>query len=90
MSKNRPTAAQRRRWAKVAALGCLICDRPAAIHHCRHNCGMGQRNNNEVAPLCGDCHQHGPLSRHGRGSKEFRERWPDCWLHEETRKRLGE
>lgn len=86
----RPTAAQKRRWARVALLGCLVCGCPASIHHCRHECGMGQKNHDHVAPLCQQCHQDGPVSRHGQGSREFQGRWPDRWLHEQTRIRLGE
>ena len=36
---------------KIAALGCLICGRPAEIHHVRMGVGMGQRGK-EVVPLC--------------------------------------
>ena len=87
---SKPTAAQKRRWSQVAALGCLCCGGPANIHHCRHECGMGQKNHDHVAPLCKWCHQDGPVSRHGQGSKEFLAKYPDRWLHEETRRRLGE
>lgn len=87
---NNATAAQRRRWAKVAEMTCLVCGRPANIHHCRHECGMGQRNHDHVAPLCSLCHQHGNISRHGSGSNEFQALYPDRWLHEETQRRLGE
>jgi len=86
----RPTAAQKRRMERVAQLGCLVCDGVANVHHCRFSCGMSQRNHDHVAPLCSDCHQHGPVSRHGQGSREFQEKFPDRWLHEETCRRLGE
>lgn len=86
---SRPTAADKRHWGAVAYLGCLICGGPAIIHHCRHECGLGQRNHSQVAPLCSWHHQHGPISRHGTGSKEFQEQWPDKWLCEETKRRLG-
>jgi len=90
MSKD-PTAAQKRRMAKVAALPCFGCNGPANVHHCRHECGMGQRNHDHVAPLCKWCHQDGPISRHGTGSKEFKETvGSDKELHERTCRRLGE
>ncbi|HBA72306.1 MAG TPA: hypothetical protein DCZ63_09005 [Geobacter sp.] len=89
--KKAPTAAQKRRMARVVDLGCIICGRPAAIHHCRHACGMSQRRHDHIAGLCGDHHQHGPISRHGQGAKEFKEKYgDDRWLHEETCRRLGE
>lgn len=85
-----PTAAQKRRWAQVAALGCLCCGGPANIHHCRHECGMGQRNHDHVAPLCKWCHQDGTVSRHGTPG-EFAMEWgTDKDLHERTMNMLGE
>jgi len=89
----RPTASQKRRFARIVELiGCLACGSPynIHIHHCRHNCGAGQRRHSEVAPLCNLCHKDGPISRHGQGSKEFQEKYPDKFLHEETCRRLGE
>lgn len=86
-----PTAKQRRRWARVVAIGCLVCGGPASIHHCRHACGLGQRNHDHVAPLCGEHHQYGAISRHGKGGKEFVELYgSDLSLHIETCLRLGE
>jgi len=82
---SKPTAAQRRRFERVAALGCLACGGPACIHHCRHECGMSQRNHDHIAPLCRWCHQDGPVSRHRAPAM-----WDDKELHEETQRRLGE
>lgn len=46
--------------ASVAALGCIICRRPATIHHIRNGRGMGQRaGHRETLPLCAVHHQHG-------------------------------
>lgn len=46
---------------RVAALGCLICRRPAQIHHIREGQGIGQRASNFlVIPLCPEHHQDGP------------------------------
>lgn len=86
----RPTAAQKRRMAKVAELGCLNCGRPANIHHCRHECGMGQRNHSHICALCRFCHQEGPKSRH-MNPKWFAENvGTDLELHLKTCKLLGE
>lgn len=86
----RPTASQKKRMGLVAELGCIVCGGIANIHHCKIDCGMSQRNHDHVAPLCKWCHQDGPVSRHGQGSKEFQAQWTDRWLHEETQRRLGE
>ena len=44
--------------AHVAALGCLICHRPANLHHVREGQGMGQRSSDWlVVPLCKLHHQ---------------------------------
>ena len=96
----RTTAADRARWQRVVKLGCLACRQdfgpdadlgPACIHHCRHNCGLGQRKHDQVAPLCPTHHQHGPVSRHGEGAREFREKYgSDRELHEQTERLLGD
>jgi hypothetical protein len=45
---------------RVAALGCIICERPAEIHHIRTGQGKGQRaGDDQVLPLCPDHHRHG-------------------------------
>ena len=52
--------ADREYLSRVAEYGCIICRRPAQIHHIRKGVGMGQRNDNRnVLPLCPDHHQHG-------------------------------
>lgn len=46
--------------SKVASLGCIICRRPAEIHHLRNGVGMAQRNNHyNVIPLCEHHHRTG-------------------------------
>jgi len=51
---------ERLHLAKVAALGCIICQRQAEIHHIRHGVGMGQRSKHDKAiPLCPDHHRTG-------------------------------
>ena len=52
------TAAQRRRMGLVADLGCILCRRPAQIHHCGTGAG-GRRNHDLVLPLCIDHHTSG-------------------------------
>jgi len=51
------TAASKRRLSRVAALGCVICRRPAEIHHVRHNASA--RDDGLVIPLCPDHHRNG-------------------------------
>ena len=50
---------------KVASLGCIICQRPANVHHIRpKNTGIGRRSSHfETIPLCYDHHQ-GQFSIH--------------------------
>jgi len=52
------------RLDRVAALGCILCGRPAEIHHLRDGQGMAQRADDEEAiPLCPEHHRDG-----GRGT----------------------
>ena len=57
-----PTTAQRKRWDKVAALGCMAkvgdsrCGQPAAIHHAETGAG-GRKDHDKVIPLCHFHHQ---------------------------------
>ncbi len=49
----------------VAALGCLICQGPACLHHVREGQGMSQRASDWlVVPLCKEHHQ-GKSGIHG-------------------------
>lgn len=58
-SKNKQaTPAQKRRMDRVAALGCLICQSPAIIHHTGTHLGGG-RDHDYVIPLCPRHHQYG-------------------------------
>ena len=58
----------------VAELGCLICERPAELHHPRLSCGMGQRESDWlVIPLCEDHHRlngFGHAVHNGQGTFE--------------------
>ncbi len=51
-----PTAEQKRRWSRIAALGCMICLAPAEIHHCFTG-GGGRKNHDAVIPLCPEHHR---------------------------------
>ena len=87
----KPTAAQKERFNRVAALACLKCGRkPVHIHHCRHECGMGQRNHDHIAPLCEWCHQLSPEARHAAPRDFARYCGTDRELHERTKQLLGE
>lgn len=56
------TKAELRHMEQVAALGCIICRRPAELHHPRKGMGLGQRNSNwTVIPLCPDHHRIGGI-----------------------------
>lgn len=67
--REKPTADQQHYHDKIRALGCIICGRPAAIHHIREGLGMGQAVNHwKIIPLCYDHHQseeNGCISIHG-------------------------
>ena len=57
--------------AKVASLGCYVCERPANVHHIRpKGLGIGRRSSHyDTIPLCYDHHQ-GQFSIHNC-KKEF-------------------
>ena len=72
MSKHKTKAEQQ--WLnRVAELGCIICQRPAEIHHIG-NGTMGKRASNfEVIPLCCEHHRtggHGVAVHAGRRTWE--------------------
>ena len=69
--KKPPTKAERYHMGKVAALGCIACqkigyfDTPAEIHHIRATVGAGQRASHyDVIPLCPEHHRHGNNAVH--------------------------
>lgn len=93
-----PTAKQRRRWNKVAALGCLPCsldgteDTPAGISHAHDH---GYRDHDKVWPSCEIHHleQHSQPDVPNRHANpiEFRDRYgTDEELVSHTKCRLGE
>ena len=54
------TKSEREYLNKVAALGCIICESPAEIHHVRAGVGMGRKSSNfDVIPLCHVHHRTG-------------------------------
>ena len=55
---NRPTKAQLKRHGKIRDLGCMVCNRPADIHHCLITAGC-RKNHDFVIPLCPDHHRTG-------------------------------
>ena len=58
----RATASDLRHFNAVASLGCIICQKPAEIHHINSG-GMGMKSGNrEVIPLC---HEHHRTGGHG-------------------------
>jgi len=65
MSKKAPTKLEREHLSKVASLGCLVCQRPANVHHIRPvGLGIGMRSGHyQTIPLCRDHHQ-GQFSIH--------------------------
>lgn len=79
-----PTAAQRRRWDRVANLGCLLCGGPATIHHLFTGAG-GRKNHDRVAPLC-YWHHLGPEGIDGR--KLSKKQWQEIHMTEDEMERL--
>lgn len=60
LSAKTKTKAEKEYLSQVAALGCLICQSPAEIHHIRSNMGLGRRNSHfMVLPLCPTHHRTG-------------------------------
>jgi hypothetical protein len=52
------TKAERQHLSRVAELGCIICRRPAEIHHIRAGVGMGKRSSHfNVIGLCPEHHR---------------------------------
>lgn len=94
---NDPTAADRRYWSKVTALGCIAChinkdfDTPAEIHHIKE---YGYHDHRKVLPLCPPHHRptaevKGVPSRH-RQPKEFRKQFgSDQELLEQVQQLIG-
>lgn len=58
--------------ANVAAMGCLVCQAPAEVHHV-HSDGMKRitRSHQRVVPLCPNHHRSGPEAVHVLGHAGF-------------------
>ena len=57
-----PTKADRERFNRIAAMGCLVCGGPAEIHHVTgygDRKGRAPRRNDRVVPLCPLHHRAG-------------------------------
>lgn len=58
---------------RVRELGCIICERPASLHHVRTGVGKGQKSSEyDVLPLCPDHHLWGG---HGVAFHAGKETW---------------
>ena len=74
-----PTAQERRHFAKVAALPCLVCGGQSTVHHVTgyaDRMGRAPKRHDRVVPLCKPHHdvQHGPkTSVHALSHKGFYE-----------------
>lgn len=78
----KPTAKDKRHFARVVEDGCILCGGPAEIHHDTTGLGMGQRDHSKVIALCPGHHRYGTINRHGT-PKEFAEKYgPDAELLE--------
>lgn len=70
--KKPATKAEREHMGEVAALGCIICGRPAECHHVA---GHGMRASHyETIPLCPDHHRNGNDCVHA-GRRTFESRY---------------
>ena len=73
----RPTTSEREHFARVAALGCLVCGAPSVVHHVvgyADRAGRLSKDHRLVTPLCPRHHdvQHGPReSVHALGHQGF-------------------
>jgi len=87
------TKDERAYQARVRELGCLICERPASLHHIREGVGRGQKSSEyDVLPLCPDHHQHGG---YGVAFHAGKKKWQDNFgteaeLLRKVKEKLGE
>ena len=69
---SKATKEEKAHMDRVASIGCLICRRPAAIHHARMPFSHGKKRDNMcVIPLCPAHHQHDAVSAHGMYHDRF-------------------
>ena len=73
MAKKRPTKLEREHMGEVAALGCIVCSRPAQVHHIGN---QGTRASSyQTIPLCSGHHMDygfGDAIHQGRRTWESR------------------
>jgi hypothetical protein len=91
--KKKPNKAEREYMNRVAELGCIICRRPAELHHPRDGVGMAQRSSHySVIPLC---HVHHRTGNYGeaihQGIRAFEyAHGSETYLLKKVREELGE
>lgn len=69
-AKAAPNADEARHMDRLAQMGCLVCGKPASLHHVMKARGKVRRRDHRfVAPLCREHHQ-GDKGVHGLGSEE--------------------
>lgn len=78
--KRTATAHERRHMAKVAEMGCIVCEvcygytgTPSQVHHVRARHGWGRSGHKAIIPLCWEHHQ-GNSGVHNMGRTQFEER----------------
>ena len=73
----KPTAAERKHFDRVAALGCIVSGRPATLHHVTayaDRMGSFTRSHRLIVPIAPEYHliQHGPaMSVEALGHRGF-------------------
>ena len=89
----KPTAADKRHFAKVVSLGCIVCknlgyeDTPCEIHNIGNGTLGKKAGNDEVIPLCPTHHRtggHGVSVHAGRRVWQH-SYWPEKQLLEQVR-----
>ena len=89
MSKKPATKAEKAHMGKVQSLHCLVCRRPAEIHHARNRTGK-KRDHLRVIPLCPAHHRHDAVSVHGMYPDKFRQLYGDeIEMLEDVQRQLG-
>lgn len=78
--KRKSTAEERRHMAKVAAMGCIVCEvcygypgTPAQVHHVKERHGWGRSSHKATIPLCME-HHTGSTGIHTLGREGFEQR----------------
>lgn len=73
-SSAQPTSIEKLHFQRLVDKGCLVCRRPANVHHV-HSDGHKRlaKRHDRVVGLCVDCHQNGPQAVHRIGHRAFNE-----------------